>query len=144
MILQNAEDSYPKKLRPALEKCDANLDLIERIDEDECALTFSDERIEQAIVRTEAKLFILDPVQAFFGSANMNSMGSVRQIMKRWQGLMRLVNCYASRQTMLTKLRGGLIRVERLTGRTSRKDRRRCGLSASCVATIWRRTAYIQ
>ena len=83
VILQNAEDSYPKKLKPTLEKCGANLDLIERIDEDECALTFSDERIEQAIVRTGAKLFILDPVQAFFGSANMNSMSSVRQIMKR-------------------------------------------------------------
>ena len=83
VILQNAEDSYPKKLKPTLEKCGANLNLVERIDEDECALSFSDERIEQAIVRTGAKLFILDPVQAFFGSANMNSMSSVRQIMKR-------------------------------------------------------------
>ena len=83
VILQNAEDSYPKKLKPTLEKCGADLSLVERIDEDECALTFSDERIEQAIVRTGAKLFICDPVQAFFGTANMNSMGSVRQIMKR-------------------------------------------------------------
>jgi len=83
VILQNAEDSYSKKLKPTLEKCGANLDLIGRIDEDECALTFSDERIEQAIIRTGAKLFICDPVQAFFGSVNMNSMGSVRQIMKR-------------------------------------------------------------
>jgi len=83
VVLQNTEDSYPKKLKPTLEKCSADLSLVERIDEDECALTFSDERIEQAIIRTGAKLFICDPVQAFFGSANMNLMGSVRQIMKR-------------------------------------------------------------
>ena len=62
VILQNAEDSYPKKLKPMLEKCGADLDLVERIDENECALTFSDERIEQAIVRTGAKLFICDPL----------------------------------------------------------------------------------
>jgi len=37
VILQNAEDSYPKKLKPTLAKCGADLDLVERIDEDECA-----------------------------------------------------------------------------------------------------------
>ena len=40
VIIQNAEDSYSKKLKPMLEKCAANCDSIEIIYEDECTLSF--------------------------------------------------------------------------------------------------------
>ncbi len=35
------------------------------IDENEAALSLADERIEQAIIKMSAKLFILDPLQAY-------------------------------------------------------------------------------
>jgi hypothetical protein len=38
------------------------------IDESERELSLSNERIEQAITLTDAKLFILDPLQAYLGA----------------------------------------------------------------------------
>jgi hypothetical protein len=82
VVVQNAEDSYSQTIRPRLELFGADCDMIHVIDEDEQALSFSDERIEQTIIRTKAKLYIFDPVQAYFGGANMNSAGGVRPLMK--------------------------------------------------------------
>jgi len=93
VILQNAEDSYTETIKPRLEQLGADCDRILVIDEDESQLAFTDERIEQSIVRTGAKLIILDPVQAFFGSANMNAANSVRPIMKKLGKLAELHRC---------------------------------------------------
>jgi len=82
VIVQNGEDSYSQTIKPRLEKLGADCDRVFTIDEEDEALTFSDERIEQTILRTNAKLIILDPVQAYWGKANMNTAGSVRPILK--------------------------------------------------------------
>ena len=83
VILQNAEDSYTETINPRLEQLGADCARIHVIDEEETPLTFTDERIEQAIIRTGAKLVILDPVQGYFGRANMNAANSVRPVMKQ-------------------------------------------------------------
>jgi hypothetical protein len=83
VIIQNAEDSYAKTIKPKLEQFGADCDMIHVIDEDELALSLTDERIEQAIIDTGAHLCILDPIQAYLGKANMNSAGGVRPLMKR-------------------------------------------------------------
>jgi len=83
VIVQNAEDSYTQTIKPRLEQFGADCSMNHVIDEDEQALSLSDERIEQAICEVKAKLLILDPVQAYFGGANMNSAGGVRPLMKR-------------------------------------------------------------
>jgi KaiC/GvpD/RAD55 family RecA-like ATPase len=83
VIVQNAEDSYSKTIKPRLEQLGADNDKIEVILEDGDELSFVDNRIEQAIVKFSAKLIILDPVQAYFGGANMNNANSVRPIMKQ-------------------------------------------------------------
>ena len=83
VIIQNAEDSYPKTIKPRLELSGADCSMIESIAEDGRELTFSDERIEQSIERTGATLCIFDPVQAYIGGANMNSANGVRPLMKR-------------------------------------------------------------
>jgi len=83
VIVQNAEDSYTRTIRPRLEQSGADCGMIEVIDEDEKALSLSDGRIEDAIIRTNAKLLIIDPVQAYFGGKNMNSASGVRPLMKQ-------------------------------------------------------------
>jgi predicted ATP-dependent serine protease len=83
VIYQNSEDSYSKKIRPTLDQFGANCNMIHVIDDSERLLTYADARIEETIVRTGAKLLILDPAQAFFGGANMNCAGSVRPLMKQ-------------------------------------------------------------
>ena len=82
VIVQNAEDSYTRTIRPRLEQSGADCSMIEVIDEDKKALSLSDGRIEDAIIRTNAKLLIIDPVQAYFGGKNMNNAGGVRPLMK--------------------------------------------------------------
>jgi len=82
LIVQNAEDSYFETIRPRLDQLGADNNRIVVIDDEYEPLTFMDNRIEEAIIRTGAKLIILDPLQAYFGRANMNSAGSVRPIMK--------------------------------------------------------------
>ena len=82
VIIQNAEDSYDKTIKPRLEQLGADCDRIIKIDEGDSSLSFLDQRLEQSIIDTGASLFIFDPVQAFFANANMNSANSVRPIMK--------------------------------------------------------------
>jgi archaellum biogenesis ATPase FlaH len=82
VIVLNAEDSYEETIRPRLDQLGADNDMITVIDDDDEPLTFTDSRIEEAIIRTNARLVICDPTQAFFGRANMNAAGSVRPIMK--------------------------------------------------------------
>jgi hypothetical protein len=83
VIVQNAEDSYTRTIRPRLEQSGADCGMIEFIDEDEQALSLSDGRIEDAIIRTNAKLLIIDPVQAYLGGKNMNTANGVRPLMKQ-------------------------------------------------------------
>jgi hypothetical protein len=83
VIIQNAEDPYDQKIEPSLELFGADCGRIEFIDEDECALSFTDGRIEQSIERVGAKLCILDPVIAYSGGANLNSAKAVRPLMKK-------------------------------------------------------------
>jgi len=83
VIIQNGEDSYSQTIKPRLERLGADFQKIFTVDEDEEALTFADNRIERTIIEKNAKLIILDPVQAYFGKANMNAAGSVRPILKQ-------------------------------------------------------------
>ena len=82
VIIQNAEDSYAMTIKPRLEKLGADCDRVYTIDEDEQSLSYADERIEQTIIQTNAKLLIIDPLQAFWGGANMNAANSVRPLLK--------------------------------------------------------------
>ena len=92
-IIQNSEDSYAQTIRPRLEQLGADCDMIHVIDESEQALSLSDERIEQTIIRTNAKLILLDPVQAYLNGANMNSANGVRPLMKHLGDVAKRHNC---------------------------------------------------
>ena len=93
VIIQNAEDSYDQTIKPRLEQLGADCDRVITIDEENKALTFLDQRLEQSIIDTKAVLFIFDPVQAFFANANMNSANSVRPIMKHLGGIASRTGC---------------------------------------------------
>ncbi len=82
VIIQNAEDSYVHTIKPKLERFGADCDLVHMIGETDRALTLSDDRIEEAIRRTGARLCVFDPEQAYLGRANMNAVGGVRPMMQ--------------------------------------------------------------
>lgn len=73
IIYQTAEDGLADTVKPRLELAGADCERIAVIDESEKSLSMIDERLEGAIVRTHAKLLILDPIQAYLGGG----MGSI-------------------------------------------------------------------
>lgn len=63
IIYQTAEDGLADTVKPRLEAADADCEKIMVIDESEKSLSMVDERLEQAIIQTNARLLILDPIQ---------------------------------------------------------------------------------
>ena len=84
IIYQTAEDGIDDTIKPRLEKANADCSKIRVIDETEKELSMTDERLEQAIAETNAKLVILDPIQAYIGSdIDMHRANEIRPVLKR-------------------------------------------------------------
>jgi hypothetical protein len=84
VIYQTAEDGLEDTIKPRLEKAGADCERVVVINDSDNPLTFTDERLEQAIISENAKLLILDPLQAFLGpDADMHRANVMRPIFKR-------------------------------------------------------------
>ncbi len=84
IIYQTAEDGIDDTIKPRLEKANADCSKIRVIDETKKELSMTDERLEQAIAETNAKLIILDPIQAYIGSdVDMHRANEIRPVLKR-------------------------------------------------------------
>ena len=82
VIYQTAEDGLGDTIKPRLLSGNADCSQIKVIDESEAALTMLDERVEQAIAKTGARVIILDPMQAYIGAkVDMNRANEVRNIL---------------------------------------------------------------
>ncbi len=84
VIYQTSEDGYDDTIKPRLEKFpNTDFNRIVFIKEDKCTLTMLDERIEQAIIQEKAKLFVLDPIQAYIGhNIDMNKANEMRPLLR--------------------------------------------------------------
>ncbi len=84
VIYQTAEDGLGDTIKPRLVAAGADCSKVLVIDDSEKALTISDDRLEEAIIRTGAKLVVLDPIQAYLGaSVDMYRANEVRPVMSR-------------------------------------------------------------
>ena len=64
------------------------------IDETECRLSLTDHRLEDAIKETNARLVILDPIQAYIGaSVDMNRPNEIRDLMTHLKLVAEKCNC---------------------------------------------------
>ena len=94
VIYQTAEDGLADTVKPRLLSLGADCDRIHVIDEGDSELSLLDERIEQAIVRTGAKLFILDPLQAYLGAGvDMHRANEIRPVFKRLCAVAERTGC---------------------------------------------------
>lgn len=84
IIYQTAEDGLADTVKPRLEAAGADCEKIVVIDESEKSLSMVDQRLEEAIIKTNARLFILDPIQAYLGGGmDMNRANEVRDMTKK-------------------------------------------------------------
>lgn len=93
IIYQSAEDGLNDTIKPRLIAANADCTRIKVIDESKEPLSMLDERIEQAINKTGARLIILDPIQAYLGRVDMHRANEVRPILKRLGALADEYNC---------------------------------------------------
>ena len=94
VIYQTAEDGLADTVKPRLELAGADCERIIVIDESYKSLSMVDERLEQAIVRTGARLLILDPIQAYLGGGmDMNRANEARDMTKKLGALAEKTKC---------------------------------------------------
>ena len=94
VIYQTAEDGLGDTVKPRLIEAGADLDRVLVIDDGEVQLTLSDERIEKAIIENNAKLVIIDPIQAYLGAdVDMNRANEVRPIFMRLGQVAQRTGC---------------------------------------------------
>ena len=94
VIYQTAEDGLGDTVKPRLIEAGADLDRVLVIDDSEVQLTLSDERIERAIIENNARLVIIDPIQAYLGSdVDMNRANEVRPIFMRLGQVAQRTGC---------------------------------------------------
>ena len=94
VIYQTAEDGLGDTIKPRLVAAGADCSRVLVIDDSEKALTMSDDRLDEAIITTGAKLVVLDPVQAYLGSAvDMHRANEVRPLMSRIGTLAERYGC---------------------------------------------------
>ena len=95
VIYQTAEDGLDDTIKPRLEEAGADLSRVLTInDYDTDPLTLADERIEKAIRQTDAKLVILDPIQAFLGAnVDMNRANEVRPLLRKIADVAQRTGC---------------------------------------------------
>lgn len=94
VIYQTAEDELADTVKPRLESAGADCTRISIIDESEKSVSMTDDRLEQAIRKENAKLLILAPIQAYLGGGtDMNRANEARDINKKLGSIADRTGC---------------------------------------------------
>ena len=94
IIYQTAEDGMGDTVKPRLMEAEADLERVLVIDDRDTPLTLADERIARAIRENNARLVIIDPVQAFLGAdVDMNRANEVRPIFRSLGDIAQATGC---------------------------------------------------
>lgn len=94
VVYQCAEDNLADTVKPRLVAAGADCNRVAYIVDDETQLTLDDSRIEEVIVQTNARLFILDPLQAYLSqNSDMFNAGRMRQQLRKLAGIASKYRC---------------------------------------------------
>lgn len=94
VLYQCSEDDASDTIKPRLLAAGADCDRVAFIQDDEMPLTLCDDRIEKAILKTRAKLLVLDPIQAYLPQeADMQSAQRMRGVLQKLNAIASRTNC---------------------------------------------------
>lgn len=94
VIYQTAEDGLGDTIKPRFLSAGADCSRVMVIDDNDQALTMMDARLEEAIIKTKARLVVLEPIQGFLGAAvDMHRANEIRPLMKRVAVLAEKYHC---------------------------------------------------
>lgn len=108
VIYQCSEDSSSDTIKPRLLAAGADCDKVAFIVEGTEPLSFDDDRIEDAIARTGARLVIFDPLQSFIPpDGDMTNAVRMRSVMRRLSRIADKYHCAIVLIGHMTKANGG-------------------------------------
>jgi RecA/RadA recombinase len=94
VIYQSTEDGIADTIKPRLITAGADCERIAFINDTTNPLTLGDERLEQAIRECNARLLVLDPLQAFIGTdSDMHRANEMRPLMHKLTGIAERTRC---------------------------------------------------
>lgn len=93
VIYQCSEDSTSDTIKPRLAAAGADCSNVAFLDEETDWLTLSDERIRRAIADFNAKLLVIDPVQAYLGDADISSISGMRKVLRQLGAWAAMYDC---------------------------------------------------
>ena len=94
MIFQTAEDGLGDTVKPRLVSSGADLKRVLVIDDSDNPLSLADDRIEKAIRENNARLMVIDPLQAFLGAnVDMNRANEVRPVFRKLADIAQSTGC---------------------------------------------------
>ena len=83
VIYQCSEDGAADTIKPRLKAAGANCRNVAFLDEEMEWITLGDERIRRAIESFQAKLLVIDPVQAYLGDADISNATGMRKMLRQ-------------------------------------------------------------
>ncbi|MBR3355489.1 MAG: AAA family ATPase [Oscillospiraceae bacterium] len=108
VIYQCSEDNTSDTIKPRLISAGADCTKVAFIDEENQPLTINDQRIEQALQETNAKLLVLDPIQAYLPSdGDVLNPVRMRSIMRNLTIMADRYHCAVVLIGHMTKAAGG-------------------------------------
>ena len=108
VIYQCAEDSLQDTIKPRLVEAGADCNRVAFIVDTDQSLSIDDMRIEHCIKATGAKLFVLDPLQAYIKQdGDLQSATRMRSLMRRLSAVAEEYNCAIMLIGHLNKTAGG-------------------------------------
>ena len=107
IIYQNREDGAADTIKPRLERYGADCDRVCFILEDDTPLSLADSRLEKAIIEANARVLILDPIQAYMGDGDMVRANDIRPLMTNLCKVAERTNCAIILIGHLNKKDGG-------------------------------------
>ena len=94
VVYQTAEDNIADTVKPRLIAAGADCNKVSYIVDDNAPLTFEDPRLERIINETEARLLILDPLQAYLSQdSDILSAGRMRQQLRKVADIAEKTKC---------------------------------------------------
>lgn len=90
VIYQCSEDGVGDTIKPRLTAAGADCTNVAFLDEETSWVTLNDETIRRAIADFNAKLLVIDPVQAYLGDADLSNVSAMRRVLRQlaiWAGM---------------------------------------------------------
>lgn len=93
VIYQCSEDDVRDTIKPRLTVAGADCANVAFLDEETDWITLKDEKIRRAIADFNAKLLVIDPVQAYLGDADIANAASMRKVLHQLSAWASMYDC---------------------------------------------------